>query len=415
MGLLRAPSAQMLRALSLSLFFPLILFSGTLVSRPSPVAALSNGLALTPPMGWNSWYGLGCNVSAAAVEQAAYGMAANGLRDAGYTYVNVDDCWQGPRDANGTITADPDRFPDGLQPVIDYVHTLGMKFGLYTDAGSATCMGFPGSLGHEQQDADTYAQWGVDFVKVDWCNSTGLDPASQYDAMRDALHQASTSSGQPMVFSICDWGVDAPWAWGPATGNMWRTTADIGDPQAQWDKFLKTLDQNSGHASVARPGGWNDPDALEVGLGWLTDTEDRSQFSLWAIMAAPLLLSNDPATMSDFTMATVTNRDVIAIDQDPAGVQGSVVGEDSSGQLQVWVKPLAAQNTWAVALFNRGSTETDMATDWQHDLGFSGAAQVREIWSGAPASTSKDGYRARVPGHGVVLLEVTVPPTPATH
>jgi alpha-galactosidase len=383
--------------------------------RAEPAVALSNGLALTPPMGWNSWYGLGCEVNAHDVEQAAYAMASNGLRNAGYNYVNVDDCWQGSRDANGTITADPDRFPGGMQPVIDYVHSLGMKFGLYTDAGSATCMGFPGSYGHDQQDANTYAQWGVDFVKVDWCNSTGLDPASQYDSMRDALQRASASAGQPMVFSICDWGVDSPWAWGPATGNMWRTTGDIGDPQAQWDKFLKTLDQNSGHASVAQPGAWNDPDALETGLGWLTDTEDRSQFSLWAMMAAPLLLSNDPSSMSAYTMATVTNRDVIAIDQDSAGVQGSVTGQDPSGQLEVWLKPLSAQNTWAIALFNRGPRDAEMATDWQRDLGVKGPLQMRDIWAGGKPVMANDGYKTVVPSHGVVLLEVSAPPVPSPH
>jgi alpha-galactosidase len=378
-----------------------------------PAVALSNGLALTPPMGWSSWYWLQCNVNAGAVEQAAYAIATTGLRSAGYTYVNVDDCWQGARAADGTITADPARFPDGMKAVVDYVHSVGLKFGIYTDAGSATCMGFPGSLGHEQQDAETYAAWGVDFVKVDWCNSDGLDPPSQYDAIRYAIQTASETLAHPMVYSICDWGVDSPWSWGPATGNMWRTTADDGDPQGQWDKMIKTLDQNAGHAASARPGAWNDPDALEVGFGTMSDVEDRSQFSLWAMMAAPLFLSNDPSTMGAYTKATVMNRDVIAIDQDPAGIQGNVVGQDPSGQLEVWAKQLSAPGTWAVALFNRGPKESDMRTDWRHDLGFTGStATVRDVWAGGQPVVARDGYSARVPAHGVVLLQVSTAPKP---
>ncbi|HTE85991.1 MAG TPA: glycoside hydrolase family 27 protein [Dehalococcoidia bacterium] len=414
----RVPNQTLPRVILLAVFLALVM---TVISRApalpaSHAVALSNGVALTPPMGWNSWYWLQCNIAAGDVERAAYAIATNGMREAGYSYVNVDDCWQGNRAQDGTITADPDRFPDGMKPVVDYIHSLHLKFGIYTDAGSATCMGFPGSLGHEQQDADTYAGWGVDFVKVDWCNSDGLDPRSQYDTMRDALQTASATVRHPMVFSICDWGVDSPWSWGPNIGNMWRTAADIGygDPRSLWDRLVGTVDQNAGHAAVAHPGAWNDPDALEVGLGWLNDVEDRSQFTLWAMMAAPLLLSNDPGSISSYTKATVTNRDVIAIDQDSAGVQGSVVGQDSTGQLQVWVKPLSTPGTWAVALFNRGSREAEMRTDWRHDLGLaSGTAAVRDLWGGSPATTARDGYSARVPGHGVVLLKVTTGAGPA--
>jgi alpha-galactosidase len=385
------------------------LLAAALLRAPGAPAALAltNGVALTPPMGWNSWYGLGCDVDAADVEQAAYNLVVSGMRDAGYTYVNVDDCWQGDRSSDGTIQSDPTRFPGGMPSLIDYVHSLGLKFGLYTDAGSATCMGMPGSLGYEQQDADTYAQWGVDFVKVDWCNSDGLDPATQYQAMRDAIQDAGTAYGHPMVFSICDWGVDSPWAWGPSTGNMWRTAGDIGDPKHQWVHVLANIDLNAGHAAVAHPGAWNDPDALEVGLGTMSDIEDRSQFSLWAMMAAPLLISNDVSNMSDVTRATLTNPDVIAIDQDPAGIQGTVVKQDDSGQLQVWAKQLSGQNTWAVALFNRSAADATIRVDWSDIRLASTNATVRDVWAGTSPTIAQNSYSADVPGHGVVLLKVT--------
>jgi alpha-galactosidase len=375
--------------------------------RPSRATALDNGLALTPPMGWNSWYGMSCDVSEAAIEQTAYQLVTSGLRDAGYDFVNLDDCWQGDRAPDGTITADPKRFTDGIQTVVSYVHSLGLKFGLYTDAGSKTCMGRPGSLGHEQQDAETYARWGVDFVKVDWCFSDGLDAPTQYQAIRDALQRAGTAAGHPMVFSICNWGVDAPWSWGPSTGNLWRTGGDIGlDPRHEWQHVLANIDLNAGHAAAARPGGWNDPDALQLGLGHMSEVEERSQVSIWAIMAAPLLLSNDPSNMSQYERETITNHDVIAIDQDPAGIQGTVVTQDDSGNLQVWAKPLQGQNSWAVALFNRSDQPAEMRVNFS-DLGLKAPdAGVRDIWDWAPAQTVSGGYSATVDPHGTVLLKV---------
>jgi len=358
-------------------------------------------------MGWNSWYGFYCNVDETTVEQMAGALVSSGMREAGYTYVNVDDCWQGPRADDGTITADPVRFPDGMQALVDYVHSRGLKFGLYTDAGSATCEGLPGSLGHEQQDANTYAAWGVDFVKVDWCNSDGLDPPAQYDKMRTALTGAAAATGRPMVFSICDWGVDSPWSWGPKTGNMWRTTQDTGDPEDQWHAVLSALDQNAAHAAVARPGAWNDPDLLEAGLGSMSPEEERSQFTLWAMMAAPLLVSSDVRSLSSDTVAMLTNRDVIAVDQDQAGVQGNVVRQDASGQLQVWSKRLAAKGTWAVALFNRTDSVAPITFNWSN-IGMNGnRATMRDLWTGATVPALANGYSVVVPSHGSVLLEVT--------
>ncbi len=378
-------------------------------ARPPAALALQDGVALTPPMGWNSWYWLGCNVNEWDVEQAAYAMVTSGMRDTGYTYVNVDDCWQGPRGDDGTITSDPQRFPDGIPSVIDYVHSLGLKFGLYTDAGSETCKGMPGSLGHEQQDANTDAQWGVDFVKVDWCHTDGLDPATQYAKMRDALETAAATFKHPLVLSICDWGVDSPWAWGPSAGNMWRTAGDIGNPSDQWTHIIANLDLNAGHAAVARPGAWNDPDALQIGLGTLSSDEEKSQITLWAIMAAPLLTANDLSTMSDATKAILTNPYVIAIDQDPAGIQGTVVSQDDSGQLQVWAKPLSGAHSYAVALFNRGAADATMHVSWS-DLGLRApAAMVWNVWDGTPPENGPDGYSITVPSHGVALLKVSAP------
>jgi alpha-galactosidase len=223
------------------------------------------------------------------------------MRDAGYRYVVIDDCWQVARDAKGVIVADSTRFPHGMKAVADYVHSKGLKFGIYTDAGTKTCQGRPGTLGHEVQDARTYAAWGVDYVKEDWCNARGLDAPTQYRKFRDALAR----SGRKIVLSLCEWGSNQPWDWAPKVGNLWRTTDDIED---KWTSMLGNLDQNAEHASVARPGAWNDPDMLEVGNGGMTDDEYRAHFSRWAIEAAPLIAGNDIATMSEATKAILTNR-----------------------------------------------------------------------------------------------------------
>ncbi|MHB1313192.1 MAG: glycoside hydrolase family 27 protein, partial [Gemmatimonadaceae bacterium] len=256
--------------------------------RPAP--RLPNGLALTPPMGWNSWNHFGCNVSSALIRGVADAMAANGMQEAGYQYVVIDDCWQVGRDAGGTIVADSVRFPGGIKPLADYVHAKGLKFGIYTDAGRRTCEGREGSYGHEEQDARTYAAWGVDYVKIDWCNAEGLDAPTQYTKLRDALAR----SGRPIVFSICEWGLNRPWEWAPATGNLWRTTGDIAD---RWDSMIANFDLSSQYWSIARPGAWNDPDMLEVGNGGLSRDESRAHMSLWAIAAAPLIAGNDVRAM----------------------------------------------------------------------------------------------------------------------
>jgi alpha-galactosidase len=341
-----------------------------------PAAALDNGLARTPPMGWNSWHHFGCNVSEALIRESADALAASGLREAGYDYVVIDDCWQAARAADGTILPDPARFPSGMQALADYVHARGLKFGLYTDVGDRTCQGRPGSLGHEAQDAATYATWGVDFLKIDWCHSAGLDAPAAYARMRDAL----AATGRPILLSICEWGLSDPARWAPAVGNMWRTTGDIG---AAFDQaplhpsgraegvaspvpiemnmgVLQVLDRQAGLARFAGPGGWNDPDMLEVGEVGMTEDEQRAHFALWAVLAAPLIAGDDVRRMSPQTLAILTDREVIAIDQDPAGHGGDRVAR--FGEIDIWARPLAGGGV-AVALLNRGAAPLPISID----------------------------------------------------
>jgi len=362
-----------------------------------------NGLARTPPMGWNSWNHFGCNVSALLIRQVADAMAGNGMRDAGYQYVTIDDCWQVARDANGVIVADSARFPGGIKPLADYVHSKGLKFGIYTDAGRLTCQKRPGSYGHEEQDARTYAQWGVDYVKVDWCNAEGIDAPSQYAKIRDAL----LKSGRPIVYSICEWGSNRPWEWAPPVGNLWRTTDDITD---RWSSVMAIVDLSSQYWHVAKPGAWNDPDMLEVGNGGMSRDEYRAHFSLWAIMAAPLVAGNDVRTMMDSTrMAAATrdillNKEVIAVDQDSLGVQGTVV-ENWPPQLQVWMKPMA-DGSRAVLLLNRASVPTTITATWERVGLKTNQARVRDLWAHKDSSSVRERYNALVPSHGAVMLRV---------
>ena len=363
----------------------------------APRPTHDNGLARTPPMGWNSWNRFGCNVSAELIRGMADAMVSSGMRDAGYQYVVIDDCWQVARDKSGRIVADSSRFPGGIKPVADYVHSKGLKFGIYTDAGRRTCQGRPGTYGYEQIDARTYAEWGVDYVKEDWCNAEGLDAPTQYAKFRDAL----LASGRPIVLSICEWGSDEPWRWGPSTGNLWRTTTDIED---RWASMLSLLDLNAQYADAARPGAWNDPDMLEVGNGGMTDDEYRAHFSLWAVMAAPLIAGNDLRAMSPSTRDILTNRDVIAVDQDSLGVQGRLVEENTEG-LQVFMKPLK-DGSRAVVLFNRSALATPISASWWR-LCVSGRARVRDLWTHADLGEFDGRFSTTVPAHGAAMLRVT--------
>ncbi|CAF2944049.1 unnamed protein product [Rotaria sp. Silwood2] len=284
---------------------------------------LNNGLGKTPQMGWNSWYNFWCNYTEKMIQQTVDIILDSGLAAAGYEYINLDDCWQISRDANGTIQADPKTFPSGMPAIIDYVHSRKLKFGLYSDAGYKTCAGRPGSLGYEKKDAATYASWGVDYLKYDNCNTDGTKPEVRYPVMRDALN----ATGRPILYSLCEWGIDTPALWAADVGNSWRTTGDILD---NWDSMISTMDINNQFADKAAPGGWNDPDMLRIGNGGMTDTEYISYFSLWAISKAPLLIGGDVTTMSQATLNIYLNSEVIAVNQDPLGVQGKKIVISSS-------------------------------------------------------------------------------------
>jgi alpha-galactosidase len=381
----------------------LILVAAQWTFCAATLPALDNGLAKTPPMGWNSWNKFGCNVSESLIRGAADAMARSGMKAAGYQYVVIDDCWQISRDKDGNIQADPERFASGVKALADYVHSLGLKFGIYSDAGTKTCAGRPGSRGHELQDARQYAAWGVDYLKFDWCNTEGQEAPASYSSMRDALRQ----SGRPIVFSICEWGTSKPWTWAGNVGNLWRTTTDIQDRwQGKGVKFgagvMDILDLQAGLETYAGPGHWNDPDMLEVGNGGMTAVEYRSHFSLWAILASPLMAGNDLNNMTPEIRDILTNREVIATDQDVLGRQGRRIrhqeGED------VWVKPLEGQRL-AVLLLNRGTSEREIAVKWSElGIGSDQPVGVRDLWAHKDLGSFRTGYSARVPGHGVAMI-----------
>jgi alpha-galactosidase len=375
--------------------------------NPAPSA----NLALTPPMGWNSWNKFGCNVSDEMIRGMADAMVKSGMKDAGYQYVVIDDCWQVERDSDGNIVPDAKRFPSGIKPLADYVHSLGLKFGIYSDAGSKTCAGRPGGLGHEYQDAIKYAAWGVDYLKYDWCNTTTQDARASYANIRKALDTA----GRPIVLSICEWGSHQPWLWGAEVGgNLWRTTGDIQDRWSgknEWKPgdccsfgVVDIVDAEAAIYSYAGPGHWNDPDMLEVGNGGMTDTEYRSHFSLWAILAAPLIAGNDLRAMKPEIHDILTNKEVIAVNQDALGRQGRRVHKD--GDLEVWAKQLKDGGR-AVILFNRSASEQDVAVAWE-DIGYPEhlSAAVRDLWQKKDVGKFTNKFSAPVASHGVVMVTV---------
>lgn len=380
------------------------LASSAQADAPAPPRA-GNGLALTPPMGWNSWNRFGCNINEALIRQTADQLVASGMKDAGYTYVVIDDCWHGARDEAGDIQPDPQRFPSGIKALADYIHGKGLKFGIYSDAGERTCGGRPGSLGHEYQDARQYARWGVDYLKYDWCNTTTLDARAAYTLMSDALR----ATGRPIVFSLCEWGTAKPWLWASKVGNLWRTTGDIWDGwQGKKDYALGVmdiLDLQDGLESFAGPGHWNDPDMLEVGNGGMSADEYRAHFSLWAMLAAPLIAGNDIAGMTPQTRSILTNREVIAVDQDRLGMAARRVADDGDGE--VWARPLA-DGSRAVVLLNRSSAARTVRVNWT-DLGYPAhlKAAVRDLWQGTALRPVAGAFEAQVKPHAVVMVRIT--------
>ena len=353
--------------------------------------------AATPPMGWNSWNIFGCDIDEKRIKEVADAIVQSGMRDLGYRYVNLDDCWQVARDPSGQIVADPARFPSGMKALADHVHSLGLLFGTYTCAGPLTCQGRPGSFDYEVQDAITYAAWGVDFVKEDWCSAEKMDARERYRVMHDAI----LKSGRPMLLSICNWGRQQPWVFGREVGTMWRTTDDIGDT---FMRMLINLETNWPLAPYTGPFGYNDPDMLEVGNGGMSADEYRAHFSLWAMMAAPLIAGNDVRTMTEETRSILLNEEVIAVDQDPSVVAGVKV---RAGDVELWARPLTMPGGRAVVLFNK--TETPVPGGFAfEEVGLSGGeASVRDLWNHKDLGVFHDRFDApSVPPHGVVMLLV---------
>jgi alpha-galactosidase len=376
-----------------------------------------DNLALTPPMGWNSWNRFGCNVNEQMLRDAADALVSSGMKDAGYEYIVVDDCWHGIRDSLGFIHPDPVHFPSGIKALTDYIHAKGLKFGIYSCAGNKTCAGRPASRGHEYQDALTYAKWGVDYLKYDWCDTEGLNAEGAYATMRDALHAA----GRPVVFSLCEWGNNKPWLWGAKTGHLWRTTGDISalfdgvENHGTWSSLgvMRIVDLQKDIRQYAGPDHWNDPDMLEVGNG-MTVNEDRAHFSMWCMLAAPLMTGNDLHNMNAETVKILTNKEVIAVDQDPLGIEAwKYAGKDS---VETWFKPLK-DGDWAVCFINRTMKPARVEFDWagqkiyddfsKRDLNAGQTEyEIVNLWSKAVSGTTRNALRSEVPGHDVLMFRL---------
>ena len=355
---------------------------------------LDNGLGLTPPMGWNSWNKFACSISEDLAKQVADSFITTGLAAAGYQFINLDDCWQSDRNATtNEIIANPDNFPSGIKALADYIHGKGLKFGLYSDAGTATCQGKPGSLGYEDIDASTYASWDVDYLKYDNCNNQGVDPQIRYPKMRDALNK----TGKPIYYSICEW-QNSPWTWAPPVGNSWRNTDDIGD---SWRSTMSILDQQPPITSLGGPGHWNDPDMLEVGNGGQTTTEYESHFALWAFLKAPLIIGCDTRNMSNDTLRILTNTEIIAVNQDPLGIPASQL--NVNGTQQLWGGPIV--NGYAAILFNAGDDAVEITANFT-SMGLLGRYHIRDLYAEKDLGYFIDSFSAQVESHGVVVIKL---------
>lgn len=378
-----------------------------------------DGLALTPPMGWNSWNTFATDIDEELIKGIADALVETGLRDAGYVYLVLDDGWMArQRDKDGNLLGDPQKFPSGMEALGEYIHSKGLKFGIYNCAGSKTCGGYPGSRGHEYQDAQTYANWGVDFLKYDWCNTENLNAKGAYQTMRDALFAA----GHPVVFSICEWGDNKPWEWGAEMGHLWRTTGDIVNcwdceyGHGSWSSWgiWKIVDMRKDIRKYAGPGHWNDLDMMEVGNGF-TDAENRSHFSMWAMLASPLIMGNDIRSMSAETLKTLTSKEVIAVNQDELGIQGFRFLNEND--IETWIKPLAGGD-WAVVFVNKGKEPQSINFNWQkHELGddlnqkFAKMDQktyrIRDLYNARDLGNSSQPLKATIGMHDVLMIRLT--------
>ncbi len=373
-------------------------------------------LAQTPPMGWNSWNQFGCRINETLVREMADAMLESGMKESGYQYIVIDDCWQSGRDSEGNIIVDERAFPSGIKALSDYIHSKGLKFGLYSDGGVKTCAGRPGSRGYEFQDARTYASWGVDYLKYDWCNSEGQNAEASYRLMRDALFQA----GRPVVFSMCEWGSNQPWLWAEDIAHLWRTTGDISDCfncESNWGSYgvMQILDQQLKLRSYAGPGHWNDPDMLEVGNDGLSITEAQTHFGLWCLLSAPLMAGNNLKSMPEEIKRILTNKEVIALDQDPLGRQA--LKWMDYGDLEIWLKPLE-NGDFAIGLLNRGSDKISFDKSLQlttYDTDFKPKSytyridenySIRDLWNHKLVGDTKTNFKTEIESHELILLRL---------
>jgi len=351
-------------------------------------------------MGWNSWNHYGCNINEEIVKRAADGLVSSGLAKNGYVYVNIDDCWQKSRDENGKIQSDPKTFPSGMRALADYVHSLGLKFGLYSDAGFQTCAGRPGSLGYEEHDAESYSEWDVDYLKYDNCFEDGTSPKVRYPKMRDALLKVE----KKIFFSMCEWGVEDPATWAKEIGNSWRTSQDIVD---SWESFIEILDKQHGLESYSGPGGWNDPDMLEVGNGGMTDSEYQAHFALWALLKSPLLLGMDLTNLKESTRKIIENDEIIAINQDPLGKQGKRISreEKESGEfLDVYSGEVKGGVVFI--LFNRSEKKESMKVEFKNG-GFDGkGGKLKNLVTGEELGYKDNFYITDVEPHSAVVVKL---------
>lgn len=391
----------------------------TVLLLPGVIAQKNKTLALTPPMGWNSWNTFFSSINDSLIREMTDSLITSGMKEAGYEYVVIDDCWLSPeRDAQGNLQADPKKFPHGMKAVGDYIHSKGLKFGMYNCAGITTCAGLPGTRGHEYQDALSYASWGVDYLKYDWCNTEGINAKEAYGTMSKAL----TATGRPIVFSICEWGTNKPWEWAAPIGHLWRTTGDIScswvsKNMGTWTALgiTKILDQQVNLRKYAGPGHWNDPDMLEVGNG-LSVNEDRAHFTLWAMLAAPLMAGNDLRKMTKSTRNILTNKEVIAVNQDNLGIQALKYATRDS--IEIWVKPLSGGD-WAICFLNRASQPQQLNYNWKQNIINDSLTskvldtryavyKVTDLWGKAKKTSTEKPVQCILPSHDVLLLRLSV-------
>tara|TARA_R110002020_G_scaffold293535_5_gene509190 strand:- start:113122 stop:114324 length:1203 start_codon:yes stop_codon:yes gene_type:complete len=378
-----------------------------------------DGLAETPPMGWNSWNTFGTDINEQLVKDVADKFVELGLKDAGYNYLVLDDGWMShERDENGNLVADPEKFPSGMKALAAYVHAKGLKFGLYNCAGATTCAGYPGSRGHEYQDARTYALWDIDYLKYDWCNTENINAQGAYTTMRDALYKA----GRPMVFSICEWGDNQPWNWGEDVGHLWRVSGDIINcwdcevGHGSWSSWgvWKIINMRKGIRKAAGPGHWNDFDMMEVGNG-MTDAEDRTHFAMWSMLASPLIMGNDLRTASKETIKTLTNKEVIAVNQDKLGIQG--LRFSNEGAFEMWVKPLA-NDAWAMVFVNMTQEAQNLDFVWgRHEItddvngrrleAKNNTYKIRDLSNHKELGDTSKNLKTTIGSHDVLMIKLT--------